>query len=49
MHTMTWCKIGVSSSRWNAVKSLGVPKPVGCNQSTPTFLLAASASARTSF
>ena len=45
MHTITWCRVGVSARTWKAVKSLGVPKPVGCSQSTPTSLLAASGSA----
>ena len=45
---MTWCTVGVSARIWNAVKSLGVPNPVGSSQSTPTSLLAVmgSASAR---
>ena len=38
---MTLCSVGVSSRIWKAVKSLGVPKPVGSSQSTPTSLLAA--------
>jgi hypothetical protein len=35
----------VSARIWNAVKSLGVPNPVGSSQSTPTALLAVSGSA----
>lgn len=37
---------GVSSSTCSAVKSLGVPNPVGCSQSMPTSRLAAIASSR---
>src|SRR3954454_6566425 len=42
---MTWCTVGVSARIWNAVKSLGVPNPVGSSQSTPTSLLAVNGSA----
>ena len=38
----------MSARIWNAVKSLGVPKPVGSSQSTPTSLLAVIGSVRAS-
>ena len=48
MHTITWCRVGVSSSTSSAVKSLGVPNPVGFSQSMPTSWRAATASSSAS-